>query len=356
HSGDNSVYFNRYGKYPELGAYQSKDSKYYNWYHFTNHPDEYRSWWGIKTLPAFNQNDPEFLNFITGKDGVIQKWLDLGAFGFRLDVIDELNDAFLDRIYQSLKEKNPNHIMIGEVWEDASNKISYGHRRKYFNGRQCDSVMNYPLKNAIINYLTQGNALALQRQMRQLVNNYPKIVLDNLMNILGTHDTERIISVFAPEHPKTRTEQANYHMPPVNYYLALSMVKLASALQYTLPGVPCIYYGDEIGMEGFKDPFCRKTFAWNNMNSELLSWYQKLGEIRKDEAYLDGIYLEEFISKDIFSFSRSKGDYKIMTIVNNGDADYYLDIEKGYDLLRDKHVSGQFCVTANSVSIIKIHC
>jgi cyclomaltodextrinase len=354
HSGDNSVYFNRYGKYPELGAYQSKDSKYYSWYHFTDHPDGYRSWWGIKTLPAFNQDELSFLNFITGKDGVIRKWLELGAAGFRLDVIDELNDGFIARIYNCLKEHNPDNILIGEVWEDASNKISYGQRRQYFNGRQIDSVMNYPLRNAIIAYLTQGDALILQKQIRQLVNNYPKPVLDSLMNILGTHDTERIISVFSPEHPESKAEQANYRMDPQAYSMALSKVKLASALQYTLPGVPCLYYGDEIGTEGFRDPFCRKTFAWDKMNHELLDWYRKLGEIRKDEVYIDGLYLEEFINNDIFSFSRSYGQYKIMTIVNNGNNDYYLDIPGGYNLLTDELITGQTCIPQNSVVIIKV--
>ena len=142
HTGDDSLYFNKYGNYDSIGAYQSKDSKYYDWYNFKSYPNEYESWWGIKTLPSVNENCKSYIDFITGKDGVIEYYTKLGIGGWRLDVVDELPDFFVEKIRSSAKTINKDAVIIGEVWEDASNKIAYGKRRKYFQGKELDSVMN----------------------------------------------------------------------------------------------------------------------------------------------------------------------------------------------------------------------
>ena len=356
HTGDDSIYFNKYGHYPSLGAYQSISSNYFQWYKFINHPDEYESWWGINILPSVNQNNPEFLAFITGTNGVINKWLKLGAAGFRIDVIDELTDNFIEKIYLKVKEENHENIVIGEVWEDASNKISYGRRRKYFSGNQVDSVMNYPLKNAIISYLRYNHMSSLKIQMRKLINNYPKQTLDLLMNHLGTHDTMRLINNFAISNPNSlsKDQQAHYKMRNEEYEKGVRMLKLATALQFTLPGVPSIYYGDEIGLQGFRDPFCRNTFDWEGIDQDIYEWYIKLGEIRSDDVYKEGIYQEELIERNLFAFSRIGKDYKIITIINNSDQQQKILFSQGYDLLDEKDINDKLFIGAKTAKIIKV--
>lgn len=355
HTGDDSVYFNKYGRYPGLGAYQSLESHYFSWFKFINHPDEYESWWGINTLPSVNQDNPEWLEFIAGKDGVIAKWLRLGAAGFRLDVIDELNDRFLDLIYRRVKAVDPENIVIGEVWEDASNKVSYGGRRRYLSGNQVDSVMNYPLKNAIIDYLKHGNLSGLKTTIRRLINNYPKHVLDCLMNHLGTHDTMRLINNFAysPPDALSRSQQAHYRLRDEEYNGAVRMLKMASAMQYTLPGIPSLYYGDEIGLQGFRDPFCRNTFSWNRVDAEIYNWYRRLGEIRRDPVYGEGVYREEIADDGVFAFSRLASDYKIATIVNNNGHDVAVVLSFGLDLLTGLPVEEKIVLPGRTVRIVK---
>lgn len=357
HTGENSRYFNKYGIYDNLGAYQSKQSQYYNWYRFIKWPDEYHSWWGFTTLPAVNQNDEGFLDFITGQNGVINKWLSLGARGFRLDVVDELNDGFVERIHTAVKAVCDDNIVIGEVWEDASIKVSYDQRRAYFNGRQLDTVMNYPLKRAILSYIKDNNILYLQNKMRRLINNYPKHALDTLMNHLGTHDTKRLLNNFAntKEEDLSKDQQANYIMRGDELKQAIINLKLATTLQFMLPGVPCIYYGDEIGMQGFRDPFCRQTFKWDNINKEIYHWYQLLANIRSQyDCFIDGEYEEALIKDNVFSFYRHSNDYKILVIINNNDYDYKYYIEKGFDIISNEEIINEVIVKGKSSKIIKI--
>ena len=156
HTGDDSVYFNKYSRYPGAGAYNSQSSPFYSWYYFDKWPDAYTCWWNIKTLPKVNAENADYCEYILGSEGVLQKWLSLGAAGFRLDVADELPESFLEKLRSRVKANGPDRLIIGEVWEDASNKIAYSQRRHYFQGAELDSVMNYPLKDGIIAYVTSA--------------------------------------------------------------------------------------------------------------------------------------------------------------------------------------------------------
>lgn len=357
HTGDNSIYFNKSGSYPSIGACQSPSSPYYTWYRFINYPDEYESWWGFYSLPSVNQHSKSFLDFITGKGGVIDKWLTLGIKGFRIDVIDELNDNFINLINRAIKRVSDDNIIIGEVWEEAVTKISYGNRRRYFQGYQIDSVMNYPLKDAIFAYIKYNDILRLKIQIRELINNYPKHILDLLMNLLGTHDTIRLINNFTytSGDDLSKDLQAHYVMRDDELAKAIVNLKLATALQFTLPGVPCIYYGDEIGMQGFRDPFCRGTFKWDNINPDILDWYKKLSCIRMNyDCFIEGIYQEEIIENNIFSFSRIGKDYKILVIINNNDYKINYKINQGLDLIENKMVFEQIIIPAKTAKVIKI--
>ena len=330
HTGDNSVYFNKYGNYPSVGAYQSQQSPYYNWYSFEAFPNKYASWWGIDVLPEVNEHSEDYQNFIFGKKGVLKKWLSFGIGGYRLDVADELPDFFLKKLRKSVKESNPNAIIIGEVWEDASDKIAYSARREYLQGHELDSVMNYPLKEAIIAYIQSGNAQILLQTVRVLIDHYPKQTLDTLMNILGTHDTARILTVLGGIYCHNKEEMASEkaYLSETAKKQAMEKLKMAAVLQYTLPGVPCVYYGDENGAEGHIDPFCRQCFDWKHLNRDLITFYEKLGALRKkyETVFKQGEFKGLVVDGGLFFFKRKQKAREIYIFVNNSDKRYQFEL------------------------------
>jgi glycosidase len=272
HTGDDSIYFNRRGTYPGVGAYQSKQSPYYPWFHFRKHPDDYACWWNFKTLPAVNKDDASYREFILGEHGVARHWLHHGATGWRLDVADELPMSFLRELRAAVKAENPDSTLLGEVWEDASNKIAYGQMRCYTLGDTLDSVMNYPLRDAIIHFLTGAHTAAQAvRSIRSLQENYPVPFFYSLMNLMGSHDRARILNVLVNREYTALpiAERGQQSLPQNLRALAeerfLKMVQIFMAL----PGMPAIYYGDEVGMEGATDPFCRGPFPWGHEDTPL---------------------------------------------------------------------------------------
>ena len=284
HTGSNSLYFNREGNFDSCGAYQSQQSPYASWYTFYQWPDNYHAWWGFDTLPTVNKMDPSFLEYvITGEDSVVAHWLNLGADGFRLDVADELPDEFLQLLRQRVKAINPEALVLGEVWEDASSKIAYDKRRTYFTVGELDSVMNYPFRNAIIQFVRgYDSGAGLKETVMSIAENYPpEVVLCN-MNLLGTHDTPRILTALVDDFDGSREEKARRHLSRNQLDVAYDRLRTASLLQYTLPGSPSLYYGDEAGMEGYRDPFNRRPYPWGREVPELLSHYQRLGQLRRE--------------------------------------------------------------------------
>ena len=282
HTGSASRYFNADGFYPELGAAQSKDSPYYNWYHFTHWPDSYDAWWGIKTLPAVEENQASYRDFIIrSEDSVVRHWLRCGADGWRLDVADELPDDFIAELRQAMDAEKPDCLLLGEVWEDGSNKIAYDRRRKYLLGRETHGLMNYPFRTAALDWLCGGDAAAFRENMEQLRENYPSPAFYSAMNFLSTHDTPRILTLLGGEPtPADKAERAAAQLSPAGRELARRRLMLGALLLYTFPGSPTVYYGDEAGMEGYEDPLNRRAFPWGAEDEELLRWYRKLGQLR----------------------------------------------------------------------------
>ena len=281
HTGSDSIYFNREGNYPEVGAYQSKESPYYNWYRFKEYPHSYEAWWGIDTMPNVEENEPSYIDYIIeGENSVIKQWLQLGAKGWRLDVADELPDEFIKKIYKTMKNTDPDSVLIGEVWEDASNKESYGKLRKYLQGDELDSVMNYPFRGIVLDFILGAiGAPAVQRRFMSLAENYPRQNFYAMMNLIGSHDVARVLTLLgeAPSPDSlTVAQQAVYHLPADKRQLGIARLKILVLWQMTFPGVPCIYYGDEAGVEGFKDPFNRRTYPWGQEDQELLTWYKQV--------------------------------------------------------------------------------
>ncbi len=355
HTGADSLYFNKYGSYKTLGAYQSKQSPYYEWFNFREFPNKYECWWDVQILPRVKSDTPSYKNFILGDGGVIEKWMKKGIAGFRLDVADELSDDFLKTLNSKLKGINPNGVIYGEIWEDASNKIAYDKRKRYFLGNELDSVMNYPLREAIIDYIKSGNASLLRDTLAMLYSHYPKSASDLLMNVLGTHDTERILTVLGGKSSDgyTNEQLSTMKMTQSERKTAISRLKMAYLINATVPGIPCVFYGDEAGMEGYRDPFNRLPFPWGKEDTELLDFYRRIGEIRRAEAlYKDGFFKILHCDSDALAFARYDEKSCIITLVNRSDKKLKLETNfTAKNLLKNKT---QKIISGNEIAIFKV--
>lgn len=360
HTGSDSLYFNKEGRYPELGAYQSKDSPYYSWYRFINFPDKYDCWWGIDTLPNVNELDTSYQEFIiTGEDSVVKHWLRLGAKGWRLDVVDELPPEFVKKIRTAMKNIKADSVLIGEVWEDASNKVSYNEIREYLLGEELDSVMNYPFRNIWLDFLLgKEDASRTHFRLMSLYENYPLEHFFSTMNLIGTHDVSRALTILSdapPEETLSREEQEKVKLTKEQLMLGIARLKILTLLQMTFPGVPCIYYGDEVGMVGYRDPLNRGTYPWGKENLELLAWYKKLINLRNNyQALRTGQWLPIYMQGQVYGylrvtqngkdvFSRSTSNETFLILVNadtNTSMNIAIDLKEwgsGFliDLLQD---------------------
>ncbi len=329
HTGSNSIYFDKKNIFGN-GAFSNENSPYRSWYNFKSYPHSYDSWWGIDTLPCVNENDESFTDFIIeAKDSVISHWLSLGADGFRLDVADELPDEFIYKLRKRVKEIKENSYVLGEVWEDASNKISYSVRRKYFSFAQLDSVMNYVYKNILIAFAREEiSAIEFASSVMEICENYPEDALHSLMNSLSTHDTPRILTELSDvDNRLTKSEKACFVLDEKMKYKALQRLYIASFLQYLLPGNTCIYYGDEIGMEGFNDPFNRGYFKWDNQNEDILSFFREMGKIKNSFNCFKKGNINIIANGKILETERFSDDEKIKAIINMGDEEFKIKNE-----------------------------
>lgn len=326
HTGSNSRYFNKNGEYDSTGAYQSKSSPYYDWYKFTDYPEKYECWWGMKTLPHTEESSESFRKYIlSDKNSVIKKWLRLGASGWRLDVVDELPGFFVKELRHEAKSEKKDAVIIGEVWEDASNKSSYGERREYFLGNELDSVMNYPLRNALVaGVLGKISADEMNRHIMSLKENYPAPAFYSLLNMLSGHDIERILSVMGDvpsRHETTKDFQASFRLTD-NYATAVKRMIQITGIQMTLPGVPCIYYGDETGMEGYADPFCRKCMDFSKAtdDNEIFVSVKKLIALRnRSDAFSTGDFIPVYTIGNVYGYIRQNDTEKYLVLSNMGD-------------------------------------
>ncbi len=322
HTGSDSLYFDREGRFDSVGAYESKESPYYRWYDFHEWPNSYSAWWNINTLPTVDKLEKSFTDYIIDdEDSVIAHWLRAGADGFRLDVADELPDAFIRRLKTRMHQVKPDSLLIGEVWEDASNKVAYGSRRRYFTDGELDSVMNYPLRTAILDFIRgMDSGCGLKNAILTLAENYPPEVFQSNMNLLGTHDTPRILTALVDNFEGNREEQSKRFLSQSQYLHAQERLILASFLQYTLPGSPSIYYADEAGAEGYKDPFNRRPYPWGREDHELLDHFRRLGQLRQAcEALRLGDI--QFFKADhqMLGFTRSYQGQTLRVYLNRSD-------------------------------------
>ena len=329
HTGSDSKYFNKKGTYDSIGAYQSKESPYFTWFRFMDWPTIYESWWGMDTLPQVEEHSEALRQYLlSDKDAIVKKWIRNGASGWRLDVVDELPGFFVKELRKGVKEENEDAVIIGEVWEDASHKSAYGERREYFLGKELDGVMNYPMRNALIDaVLGHIDAAALNDRLMSIKENYPAPAYYSLLNMVTSHDVERIMTLMgdAPSrHDVDKDYQAHFKLDGYALELARERATLVLGLQMTLPGVPCIFYGDEIGMQGYGDPFCRATFPWDKIDEVdpdglvRLRYKQMITFRNMSKAFSIGEFFSVYAIGSVYAFLRAYEDEKYLIIVNMG--------------------------------------
>ena len=356
HTGSNSPYFNREGQFDSVGAFNSKESPYYSWYTFYSWPHAYNSWWSFDTLPTVNKMDPAFVEYIiTGEDSVIAFWLKQGIDGFRLDVADELPDEFIKLLRDRVKQINPDAYVLGEVWEDASNKTAYNRRRTYFTNAELDSVMNYPFRTAIINFVRGfDSGKGLKDTVMSIVENYPPEVVHCNMNLLGTHDTARILTALVDDFDGNREEKAKRRLSRNSFDVAYDRLLMASFLQYTLPGSPSLYYGDEACMEGYRDPFNRRPYPWGREEPDFMAHFLRLGQLRKEFEALRLGDIQFFAAGDKhIGFTRSYKGRTFRIYVNRSGDSWEIPTHRLYFgvnmqvVARDHLIIGPrgFCIT-----------
>lgn len=298
HTGNNSKYFNQFKNYDTIGAFEGAQSPYYNWYK-KDELGNFQYWWGFKNLPVCDGDSQSWQNYVYGENGIIDKWFSIGIDGLRLDVSDELTDEFIENVRKAVKRNKDDGFIIGEVWDNAITKEGYGGQRKYLLGKGLDSVMNYPFTNAILKYVRFGNSEVLTGTVEEILTQYPEEAVLALMNSLSTHDITRVMTTLVGKGIQSQNDCWVWDVPYTRewqftqdklseeqYEKAKKMLKIATVIQYFLPGNPCIYYGDEAGLYGYKDPFNRKCFPWNDIDKEIHDFYVELGNVRKQMNFL----------------------------------------------------------------------
>lgn len=334
HTGNDSIYFNEYGNYNTLGAYQSEKSPYYDFYRKNNNEFEY--WWGMKNLPVCDGNSKSWQDYIYGQDGIIDKWFNLGIDGLRLDVADELTDEFIEGIRSAVKRNKEDGFILGEVWKNPMRM----NRTYISSGKAMDSVMNYLLVDALIRYFKYADVNKIKDVLNQIKYEYPKETIESLMNFTSTHDISRIINIFSSDRFKKDGEWAwnlknenyenskNFKLKREDYFRGMKIYKSYVFTLAFLPGNLSIFYGDEIGMEGEGNLSNRKPFTWNKIDNNLLNYFKYIGEIRKKEKFLETANLKILeINDKIMMFER---DDKLLTVINRSDEDINVYLPKEY--------------------------
>lgn len=388
HVGDDSIYFDRYGKYDTVGAYEYwayvydtmndekisqevamtkaddyfvksaqvfSEEKWHLWFNIsnekvdvgtTNERYSYQAWWGYDSLPEFKSmskaeaislglasesdefvnkasewNNKELVDYIyKDENSVAKQWINWGADGWRLDVANEVDTVFWNDFREEMKAHNSDTLILGEIWDDAS---------KYFIGDQYDSVMNYRIRAALIDYLKNGNASRLNDALMAVYEDYPEEAFYALMNLMGSHDVARAIYVLGGGSDSSeRAELGNYD---VN--LGKQRLKLAALFEFGYAGAPTIYYGDEAGVTGSKDPDCRRTYPWGNEDDALVSFYEAIGSVRANnkELFSHGDLKTLYTGTDgVYVYGRSYNDDHAIVAINptNNDATVTIDLKE----------------------------
>jgi glycosidase len=336
HTSSDSPSFDRAHRFEEVGACEAAGSPYATWYQLEPGPPAkcfdgrtYADWAGFDTLPALAET-PDVFGAIFGPDGIAVDWLAAGIGGWRLDVMNEISHGVLRGLRDSVKAADPDALILGEFWEDAS---------PWLLGTEADSVMNYRFRRAVIG-LVNGQTpdldgaiggltpSAFASVMEGVREDYPPQAWAVLHNLVDSHDTTRILWTLTPG-ADNRAEKED----PANLEVGVAKLRQLAALQLTWPGMAGIYYGDEAGLTGHDDPDDRRPYPWGHENLELRDWYAILGQLRADHPALRDGDLRILLADDdagILAFGRRTGEEAAITVLNLADtdaADVRVDVE-----------------------------
>ena len=367
HTGNDSKYFNQFNNFDTTGAYQSKDSKYYDFYrkYIYNNKTQFDYWWGMTNLPVCDGNSKLWQDYIYGEGGVIDLWFQLGIDGLRLDVADELSDEFIEGIRKAVKRNKKDGFILGEVWKNPMRM-----NRLYIeSGKGMDSVMNYLLIDALIRYFKYSDTYKLREIIDQIEREYPKETIDTLMNFTSTHDITRAINIFGTNEFQYSGEwawnlqnddrywQNNYKLSKEQYNYSKEVYKSYIATLAFLPGILSIFYGDEVGIEGMGNLSNRKPFPWTKKDTELLEFFRTIGKMRNKEKFLETADLKIYdINNNYFQFERSNNDEKALITVNRTDYNTGFNIPEEYNEARQIYSlnnSNKYNLNKHGVLVLK---
>lgn len=341
HVGKDSKYFNKGKFYNEIGAYQTKDSKYFPFFKTTveNGKIVFSYWWGIKDLVVCDKDSKEWQEYICGKGGIIDQLFAYGIDAIRIDVADELPDYFITLMREACHRNKKDSFLLGEIWKKAVNQ-----GRGYLeNGNGLDSIMNYYFISALIDYLKYQDSEQIYSKIYEIFDEYPEDTILTSMNFTSTHDISRGQNIFSPDNifkdPKDPTRewswslkdryekdknwQSEYYLAEESKEYAKKMLKLYIFILAFWPGIISIFYGDEVGICGVGNLANRKTFPWDHMDKDMLFYVQKVLKIRKEYDFLRIASYPEILelTEDKFVFKRKNNQKEIVVIVNNGYTD-----------------------------------
>jgi glycosidase len=325
HTSSDSPMFDRSHRFSEVGACEAADSSWSTWYTLQPGPpakcfdgQTYVDWFGFDTLAVLTE-DPAVLQFVAGSDGVVPYWIEAGVDGWRLDVMNEISHGFLHALRGAAKAANPEALVLGEEWNDAS---------AWLEGTEADGVMNYRFRRAVIGLVNGDTAdpdgsiagmtpSAFASAMEGVREDYPGPAWDGLLNLVDSHDTSRILWTLTPGADNREAKEADAA-------IAAGKAKLrqVAALQLSWPGMASIYYGDEVGLTGHDDPDDRRPYPWGAEDNELRDFYAKLATLRRDSAALRQGDLRFLLADDeagVLSFLRRTDEQAAITVLNLSD-------------------------------------
>lgn len=326
-------------------ALKNPESKYRDWF-FINEDGTYECWYGFTDMPVFNQFNPEFQNYVYGPRGVVAKFAPY-VDGFRLDLAESLQPFFLEGIRKRTRQYGP-YLILGEWWTQTPIEVL---------GKGIDCPTNYVLTDPILHYIKNGEAEYLEKQLMRVLDNYPQATIDTMFNSLDTHDMMRSITILSDKQTRERPKRIwaidepptpwhvkkdgvdtfltyefrkyefeNDKLSEEAYLNSIRLLELAIVLQFMLPGNPCIYYGTEVGLYGYKDPFNRKCYPWGNEDKELLKFYQEISDFRKNCILKNSTFKIHQLDEEIFSFERKNEHNSVFVILNRTSKIKVVDI------------------------------
>ena len=283
--------------------------------HDADHPINYDAWWNIAALPKFNIKNEGVRHYLLE---VARYWIDFGIDGWRLDVPEEIDDVpFWQAFRKTVKDGNPDAYIVGEIWHEA---------REWLQGDRFDAVMNYVFSRLALGFfaaetlntdyrpggytLVELDARDMAAGINHMFSIYPWEVATAQLNLMDSHDTARTLWTVGEDE---------------------SALRLCTLFQMTMPGAPCIYYGDEIGMTGANDPFCRAAFPWHaesQWNQPLLDFHRRAIALRhRHPALRTGAFKVIHAQKDIFAYERRLGDEVAIVVFNRGRLPATVDLQ-----------------------------